>query len=209
MQFIGRWISYLTDCEYPPPHELVGELDPQIRASIVEYLRSGHQLHLFRGYSTCLFSCGHEEVHAMCTDGTWVWPLDYAHYVEVHGVLVPPDFCNSVLNSSILQEFDVNWQSQEHDLTFWREWCEQNADRSFRSRLSTALVDAKRRLSELVLQKTDELERECGLSSATCHWSGCTQQALLGKALCARCILKGNESAFGSHLLDVRTALND
>lgn len=209
MQYIGRWISFLTDLEFPPPQELVGDLAPTIRAAVVDYLRNGHQLNVFRGHSSCLFLCGHEEVRIDAGDGTWAWPLDYAHYVEAHGVLVPPEFCDQVVGASAIPDLDVGWRSEQHSLEFWRDWCEKNADRSLRPKISRALEEAKSELSQLVQRRAKELEHEYGLSNAICNWSDCSQRALSQRAFCGRCMLKGSEATLGAHLFDVRTVLGE
>src|SRR5271169_3678496 len=95
LKAIGLWIQTLADEERPAPQELVGQLPSQVRTALVSYLSNCLRLVQYRGYSWCRFECGakHSAMGSWdLTDGTWVWPEGLAHYVEVHGVILPEEF---------------------------------------------------------------------------------------------------------------------
>src|SRR5262245_47957365 len=67
----------------------------QDRARIVAYLRSGHEVTAYCGYSRCRFRCGVDDAEMGCaelTDGVWLWPEGLTHYVECHAVRLPEEF---------------------------------------------------------------------------------------------------------------------
>ena len=71
------------------------------RAKVVSYLKQGKPYEYWRGYSGCRFGCDHkagEQGSRDLTDGTYVWPEGFPHYVERHGVRPPQEFINHVLS---------------------------------------------------------------------------------------------------------------
>jgi hypothetical protein len=80
------------------PCELVDPTwNPDIKRSVVTYLRNGKVLACCMGYSYCRFHCGiSDNMMGSCelTDGVWLWPEGLPHYVEVHSVRLPADFIN-------------------------------------------------------------------------------------------------------------------
>jgi hypothetical protein len=208
MRYIGRWIDSLKDIEYPPPHELVGEYDTTAKRKVVDYLNSGHVLWVYRGFASCLFQCGYSEPYTERTDGKWVWPCDLAHYVDAHSVLVPPDFIADAVASTVLPEFDDQWRSEGSDFAYWRAWCIENASGCLRNRIASALENANQDAEHALNARADEMEREHGRASVRCIWAGCTNTALAGRVLCARCCLKGSEDTYVWHFYDVSTVIN-
>ena len=208
MRYIGRWISSLQDTEYPPPHELVGEYDATVLPKIVDYLNNGHVLHVYRGFTSCLFRCNYSEGYTEKTDGNWVWPCDLAHYVQTHNVLVPPEFIADVIASTGLPEFSEEWQSQEYNVGYWRKWCIEHASGHLKSRITSALNNANHEAEIELNAQAEKMEREHGLSNIQCNWAGCANTALAGRVLCGRCCLKGNEEMYVSHLFHVSTAID-
>ncbi|HWO26415.1 MAG TPA: ankyrin repeat domain-containing protein [Kofleriaceae bacterium] len=79
----------------PHPREVIDDgWSPAERARVVRYLRRGHPIAAYLGYSHCRLECGipwHFMGSRDLSDGTWVWPEGYAHYVEHHGVRPPPE----------------------------------------------------------------------------------------------------------------------
>lgn len=88
----GRPNGSIRDAVQP-----VGEPD---EADLVAYLDAGHVL-------IDVMEAGHDVVtgnahrHSLgcsspVTDGTWLWRLDFPHYVETHHVLLPEEFVEHV-----------------------------------------------------------------------------------------------------------------
>jgi len=70
------------------------------RAAVLEYLHSRGRVHdLWMGYSQCRI-CGVENGCHDMTDGTYVWPSGYVHYIEQHGVKPPEHFIAHVVGRS-------------------------------------------------------------------------------------------------------------
>lgn len=60
------------------------------RRRVADYLASGQVLVAAPGWANCLDpSCTAQLVFHVLTDGVWMWPMDLAHYVWHHGVVVP------------------------------------------------------------------------------------------------------------------------
>ncbi|ROO90715.1 hypothetical protein EDD29_8453 [Actinocorallia herbida] len=69
-------------------------------ADLVTYLDAGHVLiDVMEGGSDVLTGSAHRHsagCSSLVTDGTWLWRLDFAHYVETHHVLLPEAFIEHV-----------------------------------------------------------------------------------------------------------------
>lgn len=72
------------------------------------------------GNSWCRFRCGETSMgNCELTDGVYVWPEGFLHYVQVHHVKPPQQFINHVLNYSpfhfIIDDYssDTNWWTQQ------------------------------------------------------------------------------------------------
>lgn len=120
LQYIGYWHSvgldrltglptqtghefnrYLEHFEYlPVPSYFVDTTwDAQEKALVLAYLRAGTPLDHWRGFSWCRFGCDHrtaEQGTADLSDGTYVWPSGFPHYIERHHVRVPQEFVDHI-----------------------------------------------------------------------------------------------------------------
>ena len=69
------------------------------RLAIVEYCGLGFVESYEHGYATCRLcgASGPEMGNCSLTDGKYVWPEGYGHYVSYHGVLPPKDFLSHAL----------------------------------------------------------------------------------------------------------------
>jgi ankyrin repeat protein len=80
----------------PHPSEAIDAAWPaRERARVVRYLRRGEVIAAYLGYSTCRLACGIPWSFMGSrdlSDGVWVWPEGYAHYVEHHDVRPPAEF---------------------------------------------------------------------------------------------------------------------
>lgn len=70
---------------------------PADRFKIVNYLKQGKVDNGWMGWSWCRFGCPDDLGSTDLTDGTYVWPEGFAHYVEKHGVKPPQEFLQHVL----------------------------------------------------------------------------------------------------------------
>jgi hypothetical protein len=73
--------------------------DARERAVVAAYVRYAGCLESYElGYSTCRFGCGTGRAMgcAALTDGVFVWPEAYHHYITVHGVRPPATFVEHV-----------------------------------------------------------------------------------------------------------------
>ena len=108
-RFIGYWVSK-REPELPDPHDFVDTTwDPAVRAQVAGYLKRGTTFESWRGSSWCRFEgiegkgrqrppCTQGEGlgYKCLTDGTFVWPQGFAHYVEHHGVKPPQEFIDHI-----------------------------------------------------------------------------------------------------------------
>jgi hypothetical protein len=101
---IGYWRSY-SEPDLPDPADLVDHgVDLKIRGLIIDHLKNGRVYESWRGYSYCRFDCGHPDEsmgHRCLTDGTYLWPEGLVHYVECHGVWLPPEFVENIRAGSV------------------------------------------------------------------------------------------------------------
>ena len=71
------------------------------RAIVLGYLKTGRESNAYKGSSWCRFKCHGLERDGLgscdLTDGTWIWPEGFAHYVEMHNVKPPIEFVQYVL----------------------------------------------------------------------------------------------------------------
>jgi hypothetical protein len=100
---IGYWRSntladILGTAHLPDPRNQVDRSwNATERARVVAYLKAGQVHESWFGFSRCrLCLCPNGSTDR--TDGVYVWPDGYAHYVEDHAVKPPDEFVQYVLN---------------------------------------------------------------------------------------------------------------
>lgn len=65
-----------------------------------------------QGYSWCRFCCAAPARSLGCcsfTDGRFVWPEGFAHYVRCHGVRPPAPFVEHILQAALRADCGANW----------------------------------------------------------------------------------------------------
>jgi hypothetical protein len=104
LKFLGYWAWPKTNYQeasvgLPDPHDFVDEKwDPVQRNAVIRHLGAGKVFESWRGISWCRFRCGERYMGSAClTDGKFVWPQGFSHYVESHAVKPPQEFINHVL----------------------------------------------------------------------------------------------------------------
>jgi len=82
----------------PIPSDYVDQnWDYKERLAVMDHLESGKEYEAWKGYSSCRFGCIHDNGSVDFTDGTYVWPEGFVHYIQVHGVKPPQEFIDHVL----------------------------------------------------------------------------------------------------------------
>jgi hypothetical protein len=87
------------------------EWDAHERALVLSYVRYAGYLESYElGYSTCRFGCGSGRAMgcAALTDGVFVWPEAYWHYIVAHGVRPPPAFVKHVRSAAAAIQRDTS-----------------------------------------------------------------------------------------------------
>lgn len=110
IQSVGEWNSLMglmgvflkpMAKDLPSPQDFVDPTwDLAERDLVIQYLRRGRALEHYKGYSNCRFKCGIKDSDmgdADLTDGTFVWPEGFAHYLQVHNVRPDERFIDHVL----------------------------------------------------------------------------------------------------------------
>jgi hypothetical protein len=188
MKLIGYWIESLRDLDYYPPQEFVADLPLQFRNKIADYLDRGLIFRTYCGVSWCRFFCDYPMGNRELTDGYWVWPEDLSHYVRDHSVLLPSEFVCHVESNPVLVSKEDKGKSLP-DTDFWKQWCRRNSSGKYRARLDAARQRADCEAERIFTDTITAMEAATGISETPCRWAGCDNKALVGKALCARCIL--------------------
>jgi hypothetical protein len=103
MKAIGYWKNS-HDTELPDPHNYVDtDWNEEDKEKVAEYLDSQKELVRWRGYSSCRFNCKSPDnprgiLGSTCkSDGTYVWPEGFSHYIRVHSVKPPKEFLEHVM----------------------------------------------------------------------------------------------------------------
>jgi hypothetical protein len=110
LKFIGYWAGNQHPSRLgarpgvalalPDPADYVdGSWNLAELADVMDYLQDGKTWIAWGGYSWCRFLCDVPLVALGCrdlTDGTYVWPEGFAHYVAAHSVKPPQEFIDHV-----------------------------------------------------------------------------------------------------------------
>jgi hypothetical protein len=70
--------------------------DQKERQMVAAYLDQGRVLERYLGHSACRLCDKSENGSADLTDGVYVWPEGFAHYVRQHNVKPPVEFVDHV-----------------------------------------------------------------------------------------------------------------
>lgn len=127
---IGFWNDGIQDEDYIWPQELVGEKHTDT-AEICSYLSKGVKVIAWMGYSGCRI-CG-ERLGSYClSDGVYVWPQKFEHYVSEHNVHLPEEFIEHARKKhwkiTVKDNTDLYNSRPKEDDTFWKEWCKNHRD---------------------------------------------------------------------------------
>jgi len=82
----------------PDPHDYIDKSwSKGERATIIKHLQAGEYYRRWMGRSECRI-CGKSNGSCCLTDGTYIWPQGFAHYIEKHYVKPPQEFIDHVLS---------------------------------------------------------------------------------------------------------------
>lgn len=93
---VGFWYSLQEHHLPQPQHHVDTTWDPAERDIVIAYIKKGLRGSTYRGFSRCRF-CQCPNGSSDQTDGTYIWPSGFAHYLEVHHVKPPQKFIDHVL----------------------------------------------------------------------------------------------------------------
>ena len=100
LKFIGYWQAH-DNKNLPRPADYVDHRwSPRERMIVTAYLKNGQPWERWFGPSHCRFGCERDDVDMGCSDlsdGVYVWPEGFAHYVEKHDVKPPQEFIDHVM----------------------------------------------------------------------------------------------------------------
>lgn len=100
MKRIGFWHGSSSP-SLPHPIEFVDATWSEVeREAIASYLKSrdGRLVTTYRGFSHCRI-CNCSNGSQDISDGVYLWPSGYAHYIEAHHVKPPQAFIDHVLGT--------------------------------------------------------------------------------------------------------------
>ncbi len=109
---VGFWESpmypeHSEGKDLPNPRDWVDrDWDAAERAKIIDYLESGTVYTRFFGYSYCRMGCERNEREmGSCdlTDGVWIYPQGYSHYLRCHDVKPPNEFIAHIRENEFTQ----------------------------------------------------------------------------------------------------------
>jgi hypothetical protein len=66
------------------------------REAVIQHLERGRRCEAYMGYSSCRI-CGQDNGCLELTDGVYVWPDGFVHYVRDHAVKPPAEFVAHVM----------------------------------------------------------------------------------------------------------------
>ncbi len=119
MRLIGYWKSEF-EISLPHPINFVdSEWDTNEKNKVIEHLNKSHFLPgVAAGYSYCRLCDKTDNGYREKSDGQFVWPEGFLHYVEEHNVKPPQEFIDHCINNPQIQITDWN-QEIEFDRKWW------------------------------------------------------------------------------------------
>lgn len=93
---IGYWYSE-REPDLPKPQDYVDVTwDKDECEKVANYLDAGERVISWMGYSDCRF-CGKDNGVSCLSDGIYIWPEGFGHYLRAHHVKPPKEFIEHVL----------------------------------------------------------------------------------------------------------------
>jgi hypothetical protein len=109
---IGYWkTSRANDpSDLPWPGDYIDETwDPAEREAVATYLDAQPDVQAWKGYSFCRLGCEHHSSIGTTdkSDGIFVWPAGFSHYIRKHSVRPPQEFIDHVLSRKRITKASV------------------------------------------------------------------------------------------------------
>jgi hypothetical protein len=97
LKSVGYWRSDPFS-DLPHPKDYVdSQWNSEERLKVMQYLEAGYTLAQCMGPSWCRMGCENIWMGSHdFTDGTWVYPEGYVHYLDIHGVRPPDEFLEHI-----------------------------------------------------------------------------------------------------------------
>ncbi len=99
-QHLGYWTTSQVNDPYhlPWPGDFVDpNWDPAERAAVASYLDAQPDVQHWQGFSFCRLGCGMVPGCTDKSDGVYVWPAGFSHYLRAHNVKPPQEFIDHAL----------------------------------------------------------------------------------------------------------------
>lgn len=96
---VGYWKQSENSNENLPWPTTGRKLPNETKHKIILYLNRGKTHAAWMGSSHCRI-CGCMNGSTCLTDGTFVWPEGYAHYIDKHDVMVDPDLLAHIITQT-------------------------------------------------------------------------------------------------------------
>lgn len=222
---IGYWLRDLTDERYCAPQEVVGNLPPDVRTKLADYLDAGITDRFLTqfGFSWCRFFCGVAGTQMgsrELTDGFWIWPQGLSHYVREHGILLPDQFIAHVLaqEGPPVSSEDFSGFLGPPSMALWVEWCASHRSPAFLRSLRRARAEAEAQAEAEAEARAEVAAREhiekavpesigsCGLGEDRCLWAGCEERVPSGMRVCARHVHGNKQKTISDACYKIRPA---
>jgi hypothetical protein len=104
---LGYWTTSLVNDPYdlPWPGDFIdSSWDPVEREAVASYLDAQPDVQHWMGYSFCRLGCGTIPKCTDKSDGIYVWPGGFSHYLRVHNVRPPQEFIDHALGRVVQTE---------------------------------------------------------------------------------------------------------
>ena len=113
-EMVAKLCSWrVPDMSLPDPKRFIGKwASTEIKKRVVDYVKSAPAIIHWMGSSTCRLKCpdpsdrvwAKNQIMSLggtcLSDGTYVWPAGFYHYLDVHDVIPPSVFIEHVLAKS-------------------------------------------------------------------------------------------------------------
>jgi hypothetical protein len=144
--YVGHWKDSKNKIIYPNPerekimNEAYEFAIPQkiktrdysldLKEQIVDFLQNGNIVTMYLGNSSCRFNCGISSLemgNSTLTDGKFIWPAGYYHYIESHNLAIPELFLQRMMKNNFqYKENNKISPTSPMDISHWLDWCKEN-----------------------------------------------------------------------------------
>jgi hypothetical protein len=98
LKAVGYWRKHEDSTEDLPWPDKIRKLPDDIKHKVLLYLNRGEIKYHWRGFSNCRI-CAKANGSVCLTDGIFIWPEGYSHYISEHDVMVDPELLAHILTT--------------------------------------------------------------------------------------------------------------